>query len=267
MAGFVTREELQMFIASTTDFQISTADFVSHTACIMRTLCNAVLDQGGVFPCKALVVQQQLQLQALVLEVQQLYGKLSCVSYANKTLQEQLLSERQLFSDKSVLVGEADDVRAENAKLKSLCVEKDLMIDELNEKLNQVSRVELADHNDDMLTSTSECEPRSADCSETSSACSSTIVPIVDDDSCHALEEEEIHDYVDEGDQVSISVDSTSNCDSGFIGLVQDCEDAGSSLENCVVDADSVGDKMTSIYTSHSYNHDYSTSFRYEVES
>ena len=236
MAGFVTKDELQKFIASTTDFQISTADFVSHTACIMRTLCNTVLDLGGILPSKALMVQQQLQLQALVLEVQQLQGKLSFASYANQTLQDQLLLERQLFCEQSVVVGEVEELRAENARLNQVCNE-------------------LAKHKDDISTSTPESDVHTAVCCGTLLACSSTTEPIVDDDGCHILGREEIGDCTDK-EEVSKSVVSTGECDSGVIDHVPDREDVYSCLEDCVGDGDSVCGKMASIYTTHTYNHD-----------
>ena len=86
---YVTRCELNSWMHSTTAFQVSTAEFITQTAAFMNGLFEKVFTADGVVVPRSLLVQQQLQLQTLVMENQQLKGKLAFYCFTNQMLQNQ----------------------------------------------------------------------------------------------------------------------------------------------------------------------------------
>ena len=135
---YATREDLNSLVDSVTAFQVSTASYVSQTAAFMGALSNTLLQGGMMFPSKTLMVQQQLQLQACSLQIQQLHGKLAFYSHATKVLQEQLYKMKSLECEMSVVMEEAAMLRTENSELQNVCDQKDEQIELLNERLSQV---------------------------------------------------------------------------------------------------------------------------------
>ena len=119
------------FINSTVAFQASTADFISQMTTCVHALCDAVFGQDSAFFSKAQIVQQQLHLQACMLEVQQLRSKLGLSVNENLMLQHQLSSkvkvEEQLAASQQLV----EDLTDEVTKLQCACYEEEETLNNL----------------------------------------------------------------------------------------------------------------------------------------
>ena len=110
----VSLGEFNNFVSNTSSFQHATANYMAQMSMCMAPLCDRLFSSDHVLLSKPQVVTQQLQMQALSIEVDQLRNQLSCVMQENVVLKEELVASRK----------EVVSLVDENVRLTRECREK-----------------------------------------------------------------------------------------------------------------------------------------------
>ena len=125
----VSMSDFNNFVSNTSSFQHATATYMVQMSMCMASLCDRLFSSDHVLLSKPQVVTQQLQMQALSMEVDQLRNQLSCVMQENVLLKEELVASRK----------EVVSLVDENVCLTRECREKDDCIGSLADELSCVA--------------------------------------------------------------------------------------------------------------------------------